>query len=245
SFDMTALGAAVADKIPLRTQIVLWLALFIGFAIKIPAFPFHTWLPDAHVEAPTAVSVILAGVLLKMGTYGILRINYGILPAATLAPLYENGPAVATVLLAALGTFNIIYGAFCAMAQRDLKKLVAYSSISHMGYVMLGMAAFTPQGINGAVLQMFNHGTITAMLFLLVGVIYDRAHHRDIEGFGGLASIMPLYTGVTGFAFFAAMGIPGLSAFISEVLVLLGSWQPYPVLTVIAASAVILTAGYM
>jgi len=246
SLDMTQLGALVADKIPLEIQLVLWVALFIGFAIKIPAFPFHTWLPDAHVEAPTAVSVILAGVLLKMGTYGILRINYGILPAATLAPVeWLGGLSLATVLLAALGTWNIIYGALCAMAQTDLKKLVAYSSISHMGYVMLGMAAFTPQGINGAVLQMFNHGTITAMLFLLVGVVYDRAHHRDINGFGGLASIMPLYTGVTGFAFFAAMGLPGLSAFISEVLVLLGAWRVYPVLTVIAASAVVLTAGYM
>src|SRR5215831_18145825 len=200
SFDMTRLGALVADKIPLHVQIILWVALFIGFAIKIPAFPFHTWLPDAHVEAPTAISVILAGVLLKMGTYGILRINYPLLPEATfqLAPYF----------LGALGAWNIVYGALCALAQcfiepKDMKKLVAYSSISHMGYVMLGMASFTPQGINGAVLQMFNHGTITAMLFLLVGVIYDRAHHRDINGFGGLASIMPLYTGVTGFAFFA------------------------------------------
>jgi NADH-quinone oxidoreductase subunit M len=244
SFDITKLGSLVADKIPLNVQLLLWVALFIGFAIKIPAFPFHTWLPDAHVEAPTAISVILAGVLLKMGTYGILRINYGILPAATLAEFW-HGRSLAFWLLAALGTWNIIYGAICAMAQQDLKKLVAYSSISHMGYVMLGMAAFTAQGINGAVLQMFNHGTITAMLFLLVGVIYDRAHHRDINGFGGLASIMPLYTGVTGFAFFAAMGIPGLSAFISEVLVLLGAWQAYPALTVIAASAVVLTAGYM
>jgi NADH-quinone oxidoreductase subunit M len=131
------------------------------------------------------------------------------------------------------------------MAQTDLKKLVAYSSISHMGYVMLGMASLTPQGINGAVLQMFNHGTVTAMLFLLVGVIYDRAHHRQIDGFGGLASVMPVYTGVMAIAFFAALGLPGLSAFISEVLVLLGAWQRYPVLTVIGATAVILTAGYM
>jgi NADH-quinone oxidoreductase subunit M len=241
TFDMTKLWSVQYSNDPvfwgLGFQQLVWLALFIGFAIKIPAFPFHTWLPDAHVEAPTAISVILAGVLLKMGTYGILRINFPILPDATLY--------FAPTLLAALGAWNIVYGAFCAMAQQDLKKLVAYSSISHMGYVMLGMAAFTPQGINGAVLQMFNHGTITAMLFLLVGVIYDRAHHRDINGFGGLAAIMPVYTGVTALAFFAALGLPGLSAFISEVLVLLGAWKPYPVLTVIGASAVVLTAAYM
>jgi len=218
-------------------QRIAWVALFIGFAIKIPAFPFHTWLPDAHVEAPTAISVILAGVLLKMGTYGILRINYPMLPEATME--------FAFWLLIALGTWNIVYGALCAMAQTDFKKLIAYSSISHMGYVMFGMATFTSQGIDGAVLQMFNHGTVTAMLFLLVGVIYDRAHHREINGFGGIAGIMPFYTGWTALAFFAAMGLPGLSAFISEVLVLLGGWRYYPVMTLIAASAVVLTAGYM
>src|SRR6266446_5140834 len=243
TFDMTQLmaqGATISTKPViwgLGLQHLLWLALFIGFAIKIPAFPFHTWLPDAHVEAPTAISVILAGILLKMGTYGILRINFPMLPAAT--------ADLAFWFLGALGAWNIIYGALCAMAQKDLKKLVAYSSVSHMGYVMLGMASFTTQGINGAVLQMFNHGTITGMLFLLVGVVYDRAHHRDIEGFGGLAAIMPIYTGVSALAFFASMGLPGLSGFISEVLVLLGSWQKFPVLTIIGASGVILTAGYL
>ena len=218
-------------------QHVVWMALFIGFAIKIPAFPFHTWLPDAHVEAPTAISVILAGILLKMGTYGILRINYPMLPVAT--------ADLAFYFLAVLGTWNIVYGGLCAMAQTDMKKLVAYSSVSHMGYVMLGMAAFNTQGINGAVLQMFNHGTITAMLFLLVGVIYDRAHHRDINGFGGLAGIMPVYAGFTALAFFASMGLPGLSGFVSEVLVLLGAWPKYHALTIIAALGIVITAGYM
>jgi len=248
SFDLTKLVTAAkrfsADPVlfGLNMPQILWIALFINFAVKIPAFPFHTWLPDAHVEAPTAISVILAGVLLKMGTYGILRINYPLLPEATLQ--------LAPYFLAALGAWNIVYGALCALAQcfiepKDMKKLVAYSSISHMGYVMLGMASFTPQGINGAVLQMFNHGTITAMLFLIVGVIYDRAHHRRIDGFGGLASIMPVYTGVMALAFFAAMGLPGLSAFISEALVLLGAWQKYKIPTLFGAATVILTAGYL
>jgi NADH-quinone oxidoreductase subunit M len=248
SFDLTKLAATAkhfsTDPVlfGLNMPQLLWLGLFINFAVKIPAFPFHTWLPDAHVEAPTAISVILAGVLLKMGTYGILRINYPLLPEATLQ--------LAPYFLGALGAWNIVYGALCALAQcfiepKDMKKLVAYSSISHMGYVMLGMASFTPQGINGAVLQMFNHGTITAMLFLIVGVIYDRAHHRRIDGFGGLASVMPVYTGVMALAFFAAMGLPGLSAFISEVLVLLGAWQRYKIPTLFGAATVILTAGYL
>ena len=248
SFDLTKLVGIgkqfSADPVlfGLTLPQILWIGLFINFAVKIPAFPFHTWLPDAHVEAPTAISVILAGVLLKMGAYGILRINYPLLPEAT----YYLAP----YLLAALGAWNIVYGALCALAQcfiepKDMKKLVAYSSISHMGYVMLGMASFTPQGINGAVLQMFNHGTITAMLFLIVGVIYDRAHHRRIDGFGGLASVMPVYTTVMVLAFFAAMGLPGLSAFISEVLVLLGAWQRYKISTFFGAATVILTAAYL
>jgi NADH-quinone oxidoreductase subunit M len=236
TFDMTQL-AAQSGSYSISFQRICWIALFIGFAIKIPAFPFHTWLPDAHVEAPTAISVILAGVLLKMGTYGILRVNYAILPAAS----HE----LAWFFLGVVGTVNIVYGALCAMAQTDFKKLVAYSSISHMGYVMLGMASFTAAGINGAVLQMFNHGTITAMLFILVGVIYDRAHHREIDGFGGLAEQMPVYAGITGFAFFAALGLPGLSAFISEVLVLIGAWRPHPIMTVLGAGTAILTASYL
>jgi NADH-quinone oxidoreductase subunit M len=217
-------------------RILLFFGLYIGFAIKVPVFPFHTWLPDAHVEAPTAISVILAGVLLKMGTYGLLRISFPILPDLT----YELG-----WFLALMGTINIIYGAFCAMAQTDLKKLVAYSSISHMGYVMLAMSSFTPAGMNGAVFQMFNHGTITAMLFLLVGVIYDRAHHREINGFGGLANVMPRYLGITALAFFASMGLPGMSGFISEVLCFIGAFPRWPVFTIISVGGIIITAGYL
>lgn len=219
----------------------LFILLFIGFAIKVPLFPFHTWLPLAHVEAPTAVSVILAGVLLKMGTYGLLRVSYPLLPDIARG---------FSLWLAVLGVINIIYGALCAMAQSDMKRLVAYSSISHMGFVCLGMASLTPEGMNGAVLQMFNHGTITAMLFLLVGVIYDRAHHRDIDGFGGLGERMPVYTGFTALAFFAALGLPGLSGFISEVLVLLGAFRSgvddlFRPLTALASLGIVLGAGYL
>jgi NADH-quinone oxidoreductase subunit M len=214
---------------------LIWVALFIGFAIKIPMFPFHTWLPDAHVEAPTAISVILAGVLLKMGTYGILRMNFGILPEAT---------QWAGLAMAVFGTINILYGAFCAFAQKDLKKLVAYSSVSHMGYCLVGMAAFTQTGFNGAMMQMFNHGTITSMLFILVGVIYDRAHTRDISKFGGMATQMPKYAAFFGFAFMASLGLPGLSGFIGEVLVFLGAFPVYKVITILAATGVIFTAAY-
>jgi NADH-quinone oxidoreductase subunit M len=214
---------------------VVWIALFIGFAIKVPMFPFHTWLPDAHVEAPTPISVILAGVLLKMGGYGILRVNFGVLPDAT------RGFAD---LMALFGTINIVYGAFVCLAQTDLKKLIAYSSVSHMGFVLLGIASFTPQGMSGAMLQMWTHGIVSGMLFLIVGVLYDRAHHREIGGFGGLASQVPEYTALMGLAFFASMGLPGLCSFISEFLVLQGAFPVYRMLTAISATSVILTAAY-
>jgi len=216
-------------------RILLFLGLFIGFAIKVPLFPFHTWLPDAHVEAPTAISVILAGVLLKMGTYGLMRISFPVFPDVT---VYFALP------MAILGVINIIYGALCAMAQSDLKKLVAYSSVSHMGFCLLGMAALTPLGMVGASMQMFSHGMITAMLFFLVGVVYDRAHHRQIDGFGGLGAVVPVYTAFIGFAFFASLGLPGMSGFIAEQLVFLGSFPVFRTLVIIGAVGIIFVAAF-
>lgn len=222
-------------------KIFFW-AMFLGFAIKVPVFPFHTWLPHAHVQAPTAVSVILAGVLLKMGTYGFLRIAFPIFPAATVE--YST-------IIAILGVISVLYGAFCAMAQDDVKKLVAYSSVSHMGFVMLGLAAMTTQGMNGAVLQMFNHGTSTAMMFLMIGVIYERSHHRWIvrpdgtKGYGGIASHMPRYTTVFIIAMFASLGLPGLSGFISEALIFLGIYKKFTTITVIAVLGLLIGAAYL
>jgi NADH-quinone oxidoreductase subunit M len=214
---------------------IVFIGLFIGFAIKIPMFPFHTWLPDAHVEAPTPISVILAGVLLKMGIYGILRFNYPLLPDAT---------AWAANAMAVFGVINIVYAAFVCLGQKDLKKLIAYSSVSHMGFSLLGMAAMTPAGISGAVLNLFTHGIISPMLFLIVGVIYDRAHHREIEKFGGLASELPEYTAIMGLAFFASLGLPGLAGFISEFMVFTGSFPVFTTYTIISATSVVLTAAY-
>ena len=227
---------------------VIWILLFIGFAIKVPVFPFHTWLPLAHVEAPTAISVLLAGILLKLGIYGILRINYGLMP---------DGVYWFSGALAALGLINVIWGGLCALAQTDLKKLVAYSSVNHMGYALIGMAAViaagesnglnlraAQAGLGGAVFQMFNHGTISAMLFILVGVIYDRAHHREIAGFGGLAAQMPIYTGITAVAFFAGLGLPGLSGFISEAMCFIGAFPVYKGIVIASTIGILLNAAY-
>jgi len=219
---------------------VMFLFLFIGFAIKIPVFPFHTWLPDAHVEAPTPISMILAGVLLKMGAYGLFRISYPILPAAAEAFAYS---------LAILGLVNIIYGALCAMAQTDLKRLVAYSSISHMGYVLLGMAIMTDAGFQGAMFQVVAHGISSPMCFFLVGIIYDRAHHREINRFGGLWLTMPVYGSMATVGFFASLGLPGLCGFIGEFWVLIATFSaPFAwaqTVAVIAAFGVVLTAAYI
>ncbi|MFH1800707.1 MAG: NADH-quinone oxidoreductase subunit M [Candidatus Omnitrophota bacterium] len=233
TFDMTQL---VGMPRGLLFQQIVFMAFFLGFAIKVPIFPFHTWLPDAHVEAPTPISVILAGVLLKMGTYGFFRFSYPLFPEA--AHWFQPAMAVLAIV-------GIIYGGYVALAQTDFKKMVAYSSVSHMGFVLLGLAALNANGFRGAMLQMFTHGTITGGLFLLVGVLYDRAHSRDLNGFGGLGVKMPAYAGFLTFFALASLGLPGLSGFISEFLALLGSYQYSKLVTGLSTIGIILAATYL
>ncbi len=215
-------------------QWAVFLGFFLAFAIKVPIFPFHTWLPDAHVEAPTPISVILAGVLLKMGGYGLFRISFPLLPGIA----QQFG-----LTLAVLGLINIVYGAFVAMAQTDFKKMVAYSSVSHMGFVLLGLSAFTLSGFNGALLEMFNHGMITGGMFLLVGVLYDRTHTLALADFGGLGAKVPVYAGLLTFFAMASLGLPGLSGFISEFLALLGCFPTHPAVTIASVLGLVLGAA--
>jgi len=233
SFDMTVLGA---QQYAQPFQVAVFLLLAVGFAVKIPVFPFHTWLPDAHVEAPTAVSILLAGVLLKMGAYGLIRIPMGLLPDAA----REMAPWIAV-----LAVINVLYGAAVSMVQQDLKKLIAYSSVSHMGYVLLGAAALTGVGLQGAVLQMFTHGTITGMLFLMVGLVYDRTHTRLIDKLGGLGATMPAIAILFAVAGLASLGLPGMSGFVAEFLVFIGAFPVWPLATLLAAFGIVITAGYL
>jgi NADH-quinone oxidoreductase subunit M len=244
TFDIVRL-AALGHVLAPTVQWWLFLAFFLGFAVKVPIWPLHTWLPDAHVEAPTAGSVLLAGVMLKMGTYGFIRIALPILPIA----VAKGAPGLPAwqPILAVLAVISIVYGAAVAFAQTDLKKLVAYSSVSHMGFVMLGIASLTAAGINGAVAVMFSHGLVTGLLFLMVGMVYERGHTRKIEDLSGLMPQVPRIGAVFAIASFASLGLPGLSGFVGEFLSLLGAWQSDIARWVVVGSAVgvLLAAAYM
>jgi NADH-quinone oxidoreductase subunit M len=239
SFDFVTIRDQIANgTVPQFTAAAQWLFLgfFVAFAVKVPLFPFHTWLPDAHVEAPTAGSVLLAGVLLKMGTYGMLRFNLGLFPEQALA----NAPWV--MILALIG---IIYGALVAMVQPNMKKLIAYSSVSHLGFVVLGIFSFTPAGLNGAMFVMLAHGISTGALFMLAGILHERRHTYEISEFGGLASPMPVYAATYLFIVLASVGLPLLNGFIGEFLVLSGAFQAKAIYGVLAATGVIWSAGYL
>ncbi|MEM9194405.1 MAG: NADH-quinone oxidoreductase subunit M [Myxococcota bacterium] len=239
SFDLEELSRVV---VPYNAQLLLFGAFALAFAIKVPMFPFHTWLPDAHVQAPTGGSVILAAVMLKLGTYGFLRFAMPLFPLAA----HYLGPTLC--LFAVIG---IIYGAYCAWVQKDVKKLVAYSSVSHLGFVVLGMFTMNVGGLSGAILQMVNHGVSTGALFILVGVIYDRRHTRDLDQFGGLAKVMPIYATLFVIVSMSSIGLPGTNGFIGEFMILAGTFasdalQPWPGwFTLFAATGVIFAAIYM
>ncbi len=225
-------------NLPLHLQQWVFWAFFIGFAIKVPMFPFHTWLPDAHVEAPTAGSVILASVLLKMGTYGFLRFSLPLVPKASIQPWIVQ-------VLAALSIIGIIYGALVCLMQKDWKKLVAYSSVSHLGFCTLGIFSLNPNGIAGSVIQQINHGISTGMLFLIVGIVYERRHTREIKEYGGLAHVMPLYATVFAFAMLSSAGMPLLNGFIGEFTILQGAFETSHTWAAFAVSGVILGAAYL
>lgn len=230
----------VGPEVPSKIQSYMFAAFALSFAIKVPLFPLHTWLPDAHVEAPTAGSVILAGVLLKMGTYGLVRFCLPLFPQASV----YFAPAISV-----LAVIGIIYGALLAMVQTDMKKLVAYSSVAHLGFVVLGIFAFTTEALQGAIIQMVNHGLSTGALFLLVGMIYERTHNREISYYGGIAKLVPIFSAALLFTSLSSIGLPGLNGFIGEFLILLGSFKS-PVLnswsyTIFAASGVIFAAVYL
>jgi NADH-quinone oxidoreductase subunit M len=241
---------AIGSVLPMGTlQVLLFFAFALGFAIKVPMWPFHTWLPDAHVEAPTAGSVILAGVLLKLGTYGFYRFNLPMFPKASMDEVFFGRFGVRSVMIF-LAIVSIIYGALAAMyfvvkKDGDIKKLVAYSSVSSMGIVMLGLFALNPNGINGAVMQMINHGIYSGALFLLVGIIYERRHTRKVSEFGGLSHVMPGYAAVFLIMAMTAIGLPLLAVFISEFLAMRGAFEANPVWAGWAGLGIILNAGYM
>ena len=222
--------------LPFGTQVWLFLAFAMAFAIKVPVFPFHTWLPDAHVEAPTAGSVILAGVLLKMGTYGFLRFAL---------PLFPDATQFFTPLFSWLAIVGILYGALVSMVQPDLKKLVAYSSVSHLGFVILGIFALTTQAVEGAILQMINHGLSTGALFLMVGMLYERRHTRMIQDFGGLARSIPVFTAAFLLVTLSSIGLPGLNGFVGEFLILVGTFRVNVLYAVLATAGIVLAAVYM
>jgi NADH-quinone oxidoreductase subunit M len=235
SFDIRVL-TEVAATLPVSTARWLFLAFLVAFAVKVPLFPLHTWLPDAHTEAPTAGSVLLAGVLLKVGTYGLIRFNMALFPEAS---TYFRGFVMTVAVI------GIVYGAVCALIQSDIKRLVAYSSVSHLGFVVLGLFAFTTQGVTGGVLQMVNHGLATGALFLLVGMVYERTHTRDLGRMGGLASVMPWLQGAFLFAVLASVGLPGLNSFVGEILVVIGTFAVSHLTGSIAVTAVVLAAVYL
>ncbi len=232
----TDLGRLLALSIPYDTQMWMFACFALAFAIKVPMFPVHTWLPDAHVEAPTGGSVVLAGVMLKMGTYGFYRFAMPLFPEATFA----FGP-----LLIALSVIGIVYGALVAMVQDDVKKLVAYSSVSHLGFVMLGLFALNEQGVSGSIYQMLNHGVSTGALFLLVGVLYERRHTRKIVDYGGLTKVVPLFAVVFMIVTLSSIGLPGTNGFVGEFMILLGAFEYAPIPTAIGTTGVIFGATYM